>query len=255
MWTQLTPSPPEARVTVEKLGGSGRRSPAHPGSRRSGRRCRAARVPARVARCEAGSAPSMGPQPPGVSPGAGAGPARIRHFRCTQPVPGGAKGPGRVAGEGGHEQPLPGSGWRAGGLTHRGAGGRWAAAGAGSWTSSLGVAPARASGLRAVGSRPLPVRCGGRRAQGELAGRTEAGEASRLVLGTGCAAGTPRIQDMRGRGGAPLGHRGQGGRAGPQGPAPGNPSEESAEGPRPMGLGVRGDCLGTRPSRRPAAVG
>lgn len=134
--------------------------PAHPGSptRRSGRRCRAARVPrSRSAlRGGVGSQP-LGPQPPGVSPGRGRGrPGYVtsgvhsRSWRCE-----GGRGASQV--RSGHEQPLPGSGWRAGGLTHRGAGGRWAAAGAGDWTSSLGVAPAR--GLRAQGRRLPPLAC------------------------------------------------------------------------------------------------
>lgn len=95
---------------------------------------------------------------------------------------------------------------------------------------------------------------GGRRAQGELAGRTEARR--------GLAA---RAWDWgRGRDPADTGHEGPGALSWATGagevelaplPAPGNPFEEYAEGPRPMGLGVRGDCLGTRPSRRPAAAG
>lgn len=42
---------------------------------------------------------SLCPRPPRRPPGAGAGPARRRHFRCTQPVRAVRWGPGRVAGE------------------------------------------------------------------------------------------------------------------------------------------------------------
>ena len=114
--------------------------------------------PARAARCERGvGSQPLGPQPPCVRPGRGRGRlgdvtsgVHSRSGRCA-----GGRGASQV--RSGHEQALPGSGWRAGGLTHRGAGGRWAAAGAGDWMSSRGVAPAR--GLRAQGRRLPPLAC------------------------------------------------------------------------------------------------
>lgn len=51
---------------------------------------------------------------------------------------------------------------------------------------------------RALGSRPLPVRCGGRRAPGALAGRTEARRALRSRARAWGAAGTPRTRSWRG---------------------------------------------------------
>lgn len=85
-----------------------------------------------------------------------------------------------------------------------------------------------------------------------LTGRKPGG-ASWLVPETGGAAGTPQTRGRKG-GGRSLGRRSRGGRAGARTRSR-KPAEQLAEGRRPVGPGVYRDCLGTRPSRRPAAAG
>lgn len=209
------------------MGGGGGAPPPLPGSRKG--------VPLGAAGSAATTASAWG--------GGGAG------QETSLPVytagPGGELRPGRVAGE---ERARAGASWR--GLAGLGvAGGRWPVGHSRGWPLDelAGRRSARVVGRGAVGACPLPVRCGGRRALGTLAGRTEARK--------GLLA---RARD-RGRGGDPEDAGGRGGglalpRAAPR-PAPGSPRSGRRRDGGLWEAGVRRDWLGTWPSRRPAAAG
>lgn len=157
--------------------------------------------PARAASCERGGRrPASGSSATRRQPGAGAGPARRRHFRCTQPVRAVRRGPGRVAGE---ERARAGAAWfwLAGGRAHPLRGGRAVGRCRGWRLDELAGRRSRSGPQCSGPSAPAPclsaVEDAGLR--GSWLGGRKPGEASRLVLGTGGAAGTPRIRDMRDR--------------------------------------------------------
>ena len=217
---------------------------AHPGSPtwRSGRRCRAARVPSSRGelRKEGVGAQPLGPQPPGVRPGRGRGrPGDVtsgvhsRSGRCA-----GGRGASQV--RSGHEQALPGSGWRAGGLAHPLRGGRAVGRCRGWRLDELAGRRSRSGPQCSGPSAPAPclsaVEDAGLR--GSWLGGRKPGEASRLVLGTGGAAGTPRIRDMRGRE-LSLGRPGPGRSSWPLYPLPETPSRSTR---RDLGLWVSGSA-------------